>query len=297
MTRKAAGFTLIEAVAVIVITGIIAGVVAVFIAKPVAGYVDATRRVMLADMADTALRRIGREVRGALPNSVRIAGTCCYLEFVPTSDGVRYRAESYSGTDTATDFTAPSTYFDVFSASTLSAAVGDFLVIFNTGQSTGSSCASLSGADVYEGCNRRTITGLPTAISGSTTYTKGISFTSTRTLPFDSPSHRVHLVPSTGPVTFACEAPTAAETSAGVQGSLVLRRYWNYNNGSSWNTSQVAPPSGGSSAILADSVSSCAFTYTSGVTRRNGLLVLSLTLTRSGESVNLYHEIHVDNQP
>jgi MSHA biogenesis protein MshO len=38
------GFTLIEMIMVIVITGILAGMVAVFIAKPVEGYADSVRR-------------------------------------------------------------------------------------------------------------------------------------------------------------------------------------------------------------------------------------------------------------
>ena len=64
------GFTLIEAIVVIVITGIIASMVAVFIRTPVDGYLDAERRAGLTDIADTAVRRMARDIRLALPNSV-----------------------------------------------------------------------------------------------------------------------------------------------------------------------------------------------------------------------------------
>ena len=85
-----AGFTLIEAIMVMVITGILAALVASF-ASPLKGYFDATARADLADVADTALRRMARELHAALPNSVRVSGS--YIEFLPTTIGGRYRKE------------------------------------------------------------------------------------------------------------------------------------------------------------------------------------------------------------
>ncbi len=71
MTQRQRGFTLIEAVMVIAITGIVAAMVAIFIRTPIQGYFDLERRVEMTDTADTALRRIARDLRLALPNSVR----------------------------------------------------------------------------------------------------------------------------------------------------------------------------------------------------------------------------------
>src|SRR5690606_15655966 len=90
------GFTLVEMIVVIVITGIVAAAVAVFIRAPVQGYVDLVARAELVDEADTAVRRISREVRRALPNSVRLTsvGGNNYLEFLLTSTGGRYMAGS-----------------------------------------------------------------------------------------------------------------------------------------------------------------------------------------------------------
>src|SRR3972149_1299940 len=62
------GFTLVEAIMVIVLTGIIAAVVAVFIQSPVQGYFDTVRRGQLSNEADFALRRIARDLQTALPN-------------------------------------------------------------------------------------------------------------------------------------------------------------------------------------------------------------------------------------
>lgn len=304
---KTRGFTLIEAVLVIVITGILAGVVAVFIAKPVGSYVDTVRRAALSDIADGALRRIGREVRSAVPNSLRVTTVAAgnFVEFIPTNDGARYRVEQTAGTGNILDFTLSSTEtgFDIFGVSPILAVNKDFLVIFNTGQCSNAGCTAASpciGANAYEGCNRRVISGTSTTLSGGVTYGSGITFVSATTpMPFDSPGHRLAVVPSTGPVTYGCVAPTAAETAAGIVGPSVIRRYTNYNIASGvWSTALSGPPPvAATTAILADSVSACTFTYAPGVTARSGLLTLAMTVTRSGESVTLYHEIHVDNQP
>src|SRR6267142_2577857 len=92
------GVTLIEMVIVISITAIIAGAVSVFISRPVEGYADAARRAEMSDIADTALRRMTRDVRTALPNSIRITtvGSVTYLEYLQGSGGGRYRAEKDS---------------------------------------------------------------------------------------------------------------------------------------------------------------------------------------------------------
>ncbi|MCK9284935.1 MAG: type II secretion system GspH family protein [Rhodocyclaceae bacterium] len=292
---KSRGFTLVEMIAVMVIIGIIAAAVGVFIARPVAGYVDAVRRAALSDLADTALRRIGRDVRLAVPNSVRVSGNT-FLEYIPTRDGVRYRAEADAGGGgDILDFTLSATEstFDIFPVSAVAATAGDFMAVFNTGQCDPAGCAAActlsGGANAYQGCNRRVLS----AVSAT-----AIGFSATALpLPFDSPGHRVNFVPSSGPVSYACEGVG----TVGGNGTGTLRRYTGYATGSGgWNAAaQPTPPFGGgaTSALLADSVSACAFTYLPGVTQTSGLVTLSLTLTRVSESVTLYYEIHVDNQP
>lgn len=92
--RLARGFTLVEMVIVIVITGIIGTMVAVFIRVPVQGYMDVAARAALADTADTAARRLTRDVRLALPNSVRVSNNGLFLELLLTKTGGRYLSDS-----------------------------------------------------------------------------------------------------------------------------------------------------------------------------------------------------------
>src|SRR3954470_11350502 len=88
------GFTLIEMVVAIVLVAIVVGAT-VFFANPVRQAADLTTRAALTDVADNALQRIGREVRLALPNSVR-SSTAYFVEFVPVRSAGRYRAEPSS---------------------------------------------------------------------------------------------------------------------------------------------------------------------------------------------------------
>jgi MSHA biogenesis protein MshO len=283
------GFTLMELIIVIVIMGIIAGVAAVFISGPVAGYVDSNRRAQLSDSADIAVRRISRDLRLALPNSVRVGGSNKYLEYIPTTIGSRYRA---NGGGDILDFTTTDSSFDYLGDS-IAGSTG-FVVVFNTGQRSVSGCATApGGADAYEGCNR-------TAISAVTASKVTISSATFR-FPFASPGNRFHIVPATGPVTLACEPSATLGINSAGDGNGTLRIYSNYATGSGdWGSAAPsAAPSGGglTNYILARYVSGCTFVYTPGITASNGLVTLLLTLTRSNETVTLHHQVHVDNVP
>lgn len=282
------GFTLIEAIVVIVVTGIIGGVVAVFIRAPVEAYFDVQRRGQLSDSADAALRRIGRDLRLAVPNSVRVSGN--FLEYLPASDGGRYRAlPNAAGGGDFLDFASAADNSFAVLGPAVSGSAGDYLVIFNTGQCSVAGCAAACsaadpGLNAYQGCNRRTLS----AAAGGT-----VSFTATANpIPFDSPGHRFQIIPTTGPVTYGC----VGVGTAGGTGTGTLTRYTGYAAaGGNWSV-QPAPPAVAGTTLV-DAVSACTITYTAGVTARSGLVSVHLTLTRSNESVSLYHEVHVDNQP
>ncbi len=278
MTRPL-GFTLIELIVVMLLIGIVGAGATVFITGPVAGYVDTNRRAQVADTADVALRRVARDLRLALPNSVRVGGGNRYLEYIPTSGGGRYLASSPD----FLDFTASDTSFD-YTGGSLAGATG-FVVVFNTGQRSAVSCAAApGGADAYEGCNRTAIT----AVTAT-----NVSMTSIR-FPFASPGNRFHLVPATGPVTLACEG---VGTTAG-NGTGTLRIYSNYDTGTGdWGSAAPAAAPGGTSSLLAEGISACEFVSTPGVSTTNGLVTLHIALTRQNETVTLHSQVHVDNVP
>jgi MSHA biogenesis protein MshO len=81
--NKSSGFTLIEMIVVIVILGVLAAGISSFIKFSTQIYMEATTREQLVSSARFAIERLNRDVRNALPNSIRLtnAGEC--LEFTP----------------------------------------------------------------------------------------------------------------------------------------------------------------------------------------------------------------------
>jgi len=285
------GFTLVEMIVVIVITGIIGGIVAVFLRSPVEGYVTSARRAEMTDIADTALRRISRDLRSALPNSVRVTGTCsgtstCYLEFLPTTGGGRYRASPAGGTGScagvagnakgdALSFTAADTCFEVLGPMPAVAAGSDEVVIYNLG---------IPGATAYSGNTLATDNRRAIAAVGA----NYLRITSANALPFDSPGHRFQTIRK--PVTYACAPATSGSNGAGT-----LMRWWGYPIQPSQPTTI---PAGASSAVLADKVNTCSFIYDAYVVaQRSGLVTMRLGIMENNDSINLYSAAHVNNEP
>jgi MSHA biogenesis protein MshO len=272
------GFTLVEIVIVIVITGIIAGVIAMFIVNPVKGYISTATRASLVDNADLALRRMGRDLRAALPNSVRVAAGNLSIEFIPVTSTARYYSEG-SG---RLDFGTTDTSFDIIGPG-LTLTASQNLVFYNLGPTVADANAYADNASALAqaSSNRRTST---TSAGTATTVT----MSSSAGLPVNdsAPPYRVHAVNQ--PVTYRCDL--AAGT---------LTRYWNYG----FVATQPNPPTGATTAIVAKGVTACNFSYdASVVATRAGLITLRLALSTnpvgSGlETVNLYHAVHVSNLP
>jgi MSHA biogenesis protein MshO len=270
LLRKMMGVTLVELIVVIAITSIIAAVVAVFIRRPVEGYADASRRASLTDEADTALRRMTRDLRLALPNSVRVYGGGQFVEFIETSGGGRYRAEPDSGGGGDTlDFSAADSSFDTIGPAP-SLAAGNQIVVYNL-------YSSGPVSNAYAGDNRAVLTSTaapPIAIAP-------------KLFPEPSPAKRFHVV--TGPVTYGC-----------VGGQLL--RYWAYSYSQDPPGGPV-PPAGGNSAVLAGNVGECQFVYTTGaLTERIGTvsIILQIDSVSAGgglERVRMFQQAQVSNAP
>ncbi len=271
--RRCAGFSLVELIVVIVVIGILAGSVALFIRNPVQAYFDAQRRIALADAADTALRRIGRELHGALPNSVRITavGGTLWLEFVPVLDAGRYRAAAGAVADTGTDpldFGDPAdATFDV-----LGGPVGvppqAQLVIFNVGA---------GDLDVYGGGNRRQVTTAP-GPAGT------IGFVPTGPWPAPSPTQRFYLV--TSPVTYACTPDPG--------GAGRIERFDTYPFSPTQPTG--AALAGAARSVLVDRVVHCHFELNGVLANANGV-ALTLVLGDAAENARLFSQVHLPNTP
>jgi MSHA biogenesis protein MshO len=267
---RSSGFTLIEMVMVIVIMGVIGGIVAVFMKSPIDAYFDSARRAALTDVADTAVRRMARDIRKALPNSVLNPNNQC-LEFIPTKTGGRYRAEELvAGDDSSLNFAAADATFNMFGRNSALPAdqrivAGDVIAVYNLG---------IPGADAYLQNNTAVVAVAPTEAGVPVETTIAIAST---LFPLASGGNRFHVIPNGENVlAFVCD------------GVGNLRRTARAFAGA---------PCPATGAILARNVGACNFVYNDSDLQRNALVQLGLTFTDSGESVNLYHEVHVDNTP
>jgi MSHA biogenesis protein MshO len=288
---RQSGFTLIEAIVVMVITGILAAIVAVFITKPVEGYADAVRRAELTDVADVALRRMSREVRMALPNSLRVSGNC--VEFIMTSAGGRYRevGDGSTGglalnwTSTVDCTTTPNNCkFDVLGTmpSNPAIAANDYVVIYNLG-------AGYNPANAYNfdsatdtcrvgGCNVAKVSSV-----AAPAVTLAANPFALQSPPLPSPDARFQVIPGgTKAISYEC---------AGGQ----LKRFSNY----ALTTAQTCPPTGTGATLAGDATTtaSCTLDYSSAASGRSSLLFVQLNLTSGGETVSLFQQIRVDNAP
>ncbi len=151
------------------------------------------------------------------------------------------------------------------------------LVIFNLG---------VSGADVYEGSNRRTISSITT---DSTYFDTKITF-SGGAFPYPSPASRFYTV--SPPVSYACDMTTDTNNKK-------LYRYDNYGFQTSQPASIAALNTLAASTyktLVAENLSACSITYNA-TNQRTGIVSIALTLTNNGATVRLMHQMRVINSP
>jgi MSHA biogenesis protein MshO len=275
--RRVGGVTLLEMIIAMIITAIVVSI-SIFFANPLQQAADVTTRAELADIADNALQRIGRDVRLALPNSIRTNGTA--VEFVPLRTGGRYRAEAAGACTGASDdhlaFDAADGCFKSIGAIPDDATVttSDFLVLNNYGE-------GFTNQDAYAGGNRRPISAA-IASQQKVTYTAGSAFD--RNL-HDSPGRRFFIV--TSPVAYVCDV--TAQT---------ITRYAGYGFQPALTPGTIVT---GTAALIASNVTNCNFDYSANVAPMVGLLTLKVTLRKAvatgTETVTLYHSVHVNNVP
>jgi len=279
-------FSLLELLLVIVLLGVLGSGAGLLITTPIEAYNDQLRRQQLVDQAEMAIRQIARDVRRALPNSIRTrtVGAIRALEMVNTIDGVRYRDEnqSGSGSDVETlEFAGADTEFNFLGQLNFlgpgALASNQRLVIYNT---TPGNIYTDALIDSNFGIITSTSTGL--TISPSTTYANEHHVTMANAFRFtqQSPGQRAFFVD--GPVSYVCDP-----------GSNRITRYSNY----AYQNPQPTAPGGAQSGLVVTKLSSCSIDYATGTPQRGGIITLQITLSDSGENITLLHQIHVDNVP
>ncbi|MDQ2695190.1 MAG: type II secretion system GspH family protein [Pseudomonadota bacterium] len=280
------GFTLVELILVMVLTAVIGAALATFLARPMTAYVDLSRRAALVDEADTALRRMARDIRRALPNSLRVRNDGLAVEFLYTADGARYRAApgrtAHTDANDWLDFTAADAAFNVFSAVELAlpaaAPGGPRLAVY-----------TVNPEELYQDLagnrNPGVVTPADTAIGQTLDEGDEMQIRLTPAFRFRlrSPQQRLYVVST--PVTYRCDPARR-----------VLEYFDNYAPAAAFTAQS------GAGSLLSTRVAACAFSYNPGTARRAGVITLVLTLAEQAEggateSVRLLHQVQVDNTP
>lgn len=309
MKLKQTGFTLIELIMVIVIVGVIASTMVVFFKPAFDSYLAVGRRAELTDQTDTTLRKMTRDIRLAVPNSIRLVTPQCF-ELIPTSTGGRYRTAPDTVWDVANatdpsramDMSTATDVFDVMTAWTTTPALGDWVVIDN--QNTN---------DVYAGINRAAIASidtptLPSPPAGSPRLgVHRIRLTAATQFPTGYDGGRFNVIPDAqqavfyvcaSPVAFNAAGQTTLDANGDGRGTLYRFAHYGFNAASPATcpvpviTSPVTP-------VLVSNVESCLFIYSpnQGATQENGFVEIQLRVTQRNESVSLVFGAHVDNVP
>lgn len=88
--KKSSGFTLIEMIVVIIILGVLAAGISTFVSLSTQIYTESTAREQLMSSARFAIERLNRDIRNALPNSLRLTSVNQCLEFIPIIESTTY---------------------------------------------------------------------------------------------------------------------------------------------------------------------------------------------------------------
>lgn len=259
--RKDAGFSFVEMVVAISVLGILAAGSVRFLHFAAEGYGSAGGRSELSNSASTAMARLAIELEDALPNSVRVSGSC--IEFVPVNSVTRYLTVPLGSTANTLQLVAPDS-----SGTTLAAA----RIVVDAESAT-------KLYDVTLGHVSPTATfSAPAAGVVTATLSASYAFAS------ESPQRRAYLVST--PVSFC------------VDGSHLFR-YANY--GWLLNQPGVAalPATSPDRQLIADAmaVGAAPFDVLAPSLVRNNVVALTLALDNGHDAVQLQQSVHMRHVP
>lgn len=258
VAKKPKGFTLIEMVVTITVLAIVMAGTLVYITNSMTAYTATVRRDKLTSLGRTAVEQVAQDLRGALPNSLRVSNHC--IEFFPTLGGSRYltlplaiAATTFTAVDFTTDSYSGNAYVAVYP--------------YNT-------------ANLYAAADPGPLAAYSSK-SGNPTAT--ITLTAAHEFSHQAPYRRFYLVGE--PVSY-CVVGTdlmrysqyginPVQTTPPTTGSSVLMAQ-HIQISDSGNT--VTP-----------------FTYSPGTLQRSGVVTLDFRFLIDGEWIRLAHEVHIHN--
>ena len=265
--KTSRGFTLVELVAVIVLLGILSVGASGFIRSAVEIYQDTLRRDDLSQQGRFVVERISRELRNALPGSVRVinSGLTHCVEFIPVE--------------------AASIYLSVLSAApqdNFQAVDFDFISV------SGRKIAvyPVDNADVYSS-GTATLADLD-SVGSEANNERRINLSAAHRFAQDSPQNRFYIINS--PVSFCASEASLVRYQGGAYG---------------FNATQIVPPAASGLLVtelisLADINPQAIFVYSPGDLQRAAVVQMDLRFNDSGndeEWLRFSQAVFIRNTP
>lgn len=273
---------MVELIVAMTISAILMGMIAMIMGSPVERYLEQSKRNDMVNASERITRTIGDDLKGALPNSVRVGNfaNTAVLQMLTAADVVFYQNEGLPAVPPVQlSFTTPGDTFVAngtpFSQSRL------WLVVNNEG---------VPGKDAYQLANVITLhTSLPTGLGGTASMkVEDNAFVFANST---SPSNRMFGV--SGPITYVCNRTTG-----------ILRRFSGHDIAQYLPVNESAPQLnsvGTVATVIATGVFACNLTClvkpTSATCRST--VTFDITMTRGvapdDENLRLLQQFAVEN--
>ena len=256
---KARGFTLIEMLTVIIVLSVVATIGSNFIISSLNSYNQIQTRAKLINTSRQALERMTRQLRGALPYSVRETNTDQCLEFLPVSGGGNYLTSLPDAANGA--------------PATISFAVANHDVDFGT--ATYVAVGALASTELY-GAAPSSLA----ALAGRTANL--ITLTANKSWLRNSINSRFYLL--NNPQAFC------------VLGSE-LRFYQNLDITEASVTGLGGACAGANCSVMANNVAAIDFQLAGGTEDRNAKITIAISFEEGGETAAFNQEVLIRNVP
>jgi MSHA biogenesis protein MshO len=262
LTKHALGFTIVELITVMVIMGILSVGTVRFISDGANGFATTLSRAALVSDAQQLITRLSRDVREALPSSIRVSVSGDCLELIPIVGASVYLSAPIGST-----------------ASSMQVVPLDGAVL-----SANSRVALAPTSNPYSLTTLSSISPTVTVAAADVNNEVAISFSSPHQFTQASAQNRFYLVES--PVSY-CR-----------QGGA-LWRYQNYGFLAAQPIIASLPSTLPNRSLVAESIDPLAsiFDFTGATLQRNATVTLNLQLQNGGDELAINHLVQLRNLP